>query len=104
MFIEVSRTMFQDALNAYYSYEAIDILFDFFDAEDIEFDPVAIRCEYNEGTYDEVANDYFDGEYKDGTAFDSDDDEHVEWLIDELNASTLVIGITDYNSVVYAAY
>jgi len=51
---------FRDEMEDDFSYEACEIIFDALEDldEDLEFDRVAIRCEYNESTTSEIFEDY----------------------------------------------
>lgn len=60
----VSRSSFMDALRTNFSYDGASALYDYYDelsddlGEDIEFDPVAIRCEWSEYTLDEYNQEF----------------------------------------------
>ena len=65
---ELTRSDFTDALRrdeyASWSYQACHALYDYLEelsegiGEDIEFCPVAIRCDWNEYSLEDFANDY----------------------------------------------
>lgn len=83
-----------------FSYEAQTILFDYFEAlEDdlgtpIEFDMIAICCEWAEDTPENIAAAY-------DIDLDGDDSikEVTEWLCDH----TQVAGVTDAGTIVYCS-
>lgn len=82
MHIQVTRSMFQDEmLGQGFSYEAVNLLFDYLDQEDSELDVVAIRCEFEEADADEIRG-----------YFDLDEDEDIETFL-EYN-SPLYLGET----------
>lgn len=57
-----SPSQLQDEFRSYnrdnFSTEAYDAIFDMFDDEDIELDVIAINCEWNESTEDELREIY----------------------------------------------
>ena len=65
-----------------FTYDWALALFDYYDSlwEDFEFDAVAIRCDWNEMTKEELVK------YYDDWTFDNDDD-----IIDYLNNNTQVV-------------
>lgn len=79
-----------------FSYEGLNVLFDYFEeyekstGEEIELDVIAICCEFNEATPDEIRADY---------CVSSDRD-----LMEYLQYHTIVAGVTDDGSIVYAAF
>lgn len=83
-----------------FSYEAQTILFDYFEAleddtgEQIEFDMIAICCEWAEDTPENIAASY-------DIDLDGDDSikEVTEWLCDH----TTVAGVTDAGTIVYCS-
>jgi len=82
-----------------FSYEGLTILFGWFEQyeedsdQEIDFDPIAICCEFNESTEDEIINDYDLGT-------DVDNDKIEEWL----NDRTMVAGVTESGDYIYAAF
>ena len=74
-----------------FSYEALGLLFDYFEecAPDMEFDAVAICCEYAEGDAEQIADDY---------SIDlsecTDDEEKTEAVREFLNDHTSIVGET----------
>ena len=83
-----------------FSYEGLTILFDWFeqyedDSEtEVDFDPIGICCEFNESTYDEIIQDY------DIELYEADDNA----MSDYLNNNTMLCGVTDSGTYVYAAF
>jgi hypothetical protein len=97
---------FRDAMHragrgSQFGYEAAGLLFDFFDdvAPDMEFDAVAICCEYSEESAREIARNY-------GLEIDSmkEESEIQEFVINYLNQNTSVVGITSCGDIVYAQF
>ncbi len=81
-----------------FSYEGLEVLFNHLEEmEDscdieIEFDVIAICCDYSEANADEIAQDY--------GLEDSDHDSVVEYL----NDNTMVAGVTSDMNIVYCAF
>jgi hypothetical protein len=79
-----------------FSYDGLGVLFDYFESfeedtgEEIELDVIAICCEFNEETAEEIRENY---------SIDADQD-----LLEYLEHHTQVAGITDNGSIVYAAF
>jgi hypothetical protein len=79
-----------------FTYSGLRVLFDYFEqyeedtGEEVEMDVIAICCEFNESTPDEIRADY---------SVSSDRD-----LMEYLQYHTLVAGVTDDGSIVYAAF
>lgn len=97
---------FRDAMHhagrgSQFSYEAAGFLFDFFEdvAPDMEFDAVAICCEYSEESAREIARNY-------GLEIDSmnEESEIQEFVIEYLNQNTSVIGVTASGDIVYSQF
>jgi hypothetical protein len=66
----VTRSTFTDAMKESFTYEAIQALWDYFEqyegdtGEELELDPVAFRCEFNEySSLEDFHNDYDKEEY-----------------------------------------
>jgi len=105
----VSLYDFRDAFREYdransFSYDGFRVLFEYLEeyedstGSEVELDVIALCCEFNEATPDEIARDY--GYDLEG----DDDDEKRENLIDWLNDRTMVCGVTDDGSIVYQAF
>jgi hypothetical protein len=86
-----------------FSYEALGLLFDYFESyeeetgQEIELDVIAICCDYNEDTAEEIARNYsidLEG---------LDDDEQIEAVRDYLNDNTQLVGETA-DGFVYLAF
>ena len=90
-----------------FSYEAQTILFDYFEAleddtgEKIEFDMIAICCEWAEYTPEELCDQYpiFEADVNDPPNDSSATDLIVEWLSDH----TQVAGVTAAGTIVYCS-
>lgn len=101
---ELTRTEFTDALRrdeyAGWSYQAAHALYDYFEelsegiGEDIEFDAVAIRCDWNEYTLEDFAQDYSNLKEDDET-----DREFAERMQDE---RTTIIWLDNTNIIAQA--
>lgn len=80
-----------------FSYDGLKLLFDYFeDLEDstgerIEFDPIAICCEYNEYTLEDFNRENC-------TEFATLDE-----VLDYVNDRSIVVGLTE-NTIVYMAF
>lgn len=86
---EVTKTDFHDSeiLRNDFSYQAIEELFEWYNQfEEIEFDPIAMRCEWSEYEEEELFNDY-------GYLLDEDEEQDIDNLIKLLQDKTTVIGI-----------
>jgi len=66
----VTRSTFTNAMRDSFTYEAIQALWDYFEqyesdsGEELELDPVAFRCEFNEySSLEDFHNDYDKEEY-----------------------------------------
>jgi hypothetical protein len=66
----VTRSTFTNAMRESFTYEAIQALWDYFEqyesdtGEELELDPVAFRCEFNEySSLEDFHNDYDKEEY-----------------------------------------
>jgi predicted ArsR family transcriptional regulator len=86
-----------------FSYEALDLLFDYFESyeeetgQEIELDVIALCCEYSEDNPDDIIANYrIDVE-------GMDDDEKIEAVRDYLNDNTVLIGETA-TGFVYLAF
>jgi predicted ArsR family transcriptional regulator len=98
------REAFRQAGRENFSYEALDLMFDYFEAleEDIgnemELDVVAICCDYTEDDAVSIAGNY------DIDITDMDEDETLEAVQEYLNNNTSVVGTTSNGSIVYADF
>lgn len=103
MYIEVSHNDWNNSLNEYFSYEAIELLKDYYDelAEDadIAFDPVGIRCEWSEYDAEDLIRDY--GYLLNET---STTDSHAEFmgeLIETIQDRTICMELDNGNYLVH---
>ena len=80
-----------------FSYDGLQLLFDYFEeieestGEKIEFDPIAICCEYNEYTLEDFNRENC-------TEFETLDE-----IQDYVNENSIVVGLTDF-TIVYLAF
>ena len=88
-----------------FSYEALELIFDYIEqyesetGEEIEFDTIAICCEWSESTPENIVRDY-KIEVEDIT----EDYTLTNFVIDYLNDETIVAGVTDSGSIVYVQF
>jgi hypothetical protein len=87
-----------------FSYEAQGMLFDFLEEidENMEFDPIAICCDFTEDNFQEVANE-LDDEI-DLETIGLDEAKTAQKVADYLSEKTTVLGITSDNFIVYANF
>ena len=88
-----------------FSYEALDLLFEYFEnlesdlGYDLEFDVIAICCEYQESTIDDIINDY---------SLDVSDCEDLvakhALVSDFLNDKTTLVGESSNESYVFQSF
>ena len=84
-----------------FSYDGLTWLFNYFEevenssGEEIDFDPIAICCDYTESTYEEVAESY-------GIDLDENDspEDQASQIRDFLETDSVVIGYDD-EKIVY---
>jgi len=87
-----------------FSYDGRLVLFDWLEesaeaiGEEIELDVIALCCDYDESSWQEIADNY-----RIDLSDCDDDDERYETVLEYLNDETIVCGETD-NSIVYAAF
>lgn len=102
----VTNSTFHDRLHEQFSYEARDYLYEYLEdlsvdlGQDIEFDPVGIRCQYQEIEKEDIIK-YFNDQYSyiDEKTFKSVD-EVVEWLQDRTSLVAVLENgnlLFDYN-------
>jgi hypothetical protein len=102
----VNFETFANGLKESFSIEAIEVLFDYFEQyEDscdceLEYDPVAIRCEFSESTINEIITDY--GYMMDESRLE--DDDAYEYVMEFLNDKTMVCGITEKHTFVFQQF
>jgi hypothetical protein len=87
-----------------FSYEALGMLFDYLEEcdENMEFDPIAICCDFTEGNFQEVANE-LDDEI-DLETVGLNEQETAQKVADYLSEKTTVLGITSDHFIVYANF
>jgi hypothetical protein len=89
-----------------FSREALFMMFDYFEqyerdiGEEIEFDPIAICCEYIEQTIPELVHTYKLEEEISGM----EQNEMIDFLINYLEEQCIFIGLTDSGSFVYQQF
>ena len=87
------RRPFEQSRPDNFSHEGLGILFEYFEeyeegaGEEIEFDYIAICCEYSESTIDEVAENYS------VDVSNLDEDEKQDAVIDYLTENTSFVGL-----------
>lgn len=100
MYSTVSFSDFYDGFSSRrenFTYEGLQLLFDYFEdledstGEKIEFDPIAICCEYNEYTLEDFNRENC-------TEFET-----LEEVSDYVNDQSIVVGLTE-NTIVYLAF
>lgn len=83
-----------------FSYEGLELLFNYFEEvdENMELDPIAICCDFNEDTWQAIANDY-------SIDLDEEDDDETKenLVVDYLQDKTLFIGKTE-TGLIYQAF
>ncbi len=102
---EVTFSAFTDAFRAHgrkdqFSYEALRVLFDWFEETDpeTELDVIGICCEFSEETWQEIA------EYCSIDLTDCDDDADCKGaVLKHLENNTLVCGMTD-RTIIYQQF
>jgi hypothetical protein len=85
-----------------FSYEGLGLLFDHIEdlerdsGEEYELDVIALCCEWNEDTPENIAANY---------SIDIEDDgNQLSNVLDHLNDETMVAGVTEAGTIVYLAY
>jgi len=83
-----------------FSYEALGLLFEYFEEIDPEYDldVIAICCEYSEATPEDIARDY------QIDIHGLEDDEIQRAVLDHLYYQTSVVGVTHSDTIVFAQY
>ena len=89
-----------------FSYEALGLLFDYFEEldPDYDLDVIAICCEFSEDDAGEIARQYA----IDVNDADPEDDDYIEQcteaVLDYLSQETSVVGVTSRGTIVYAQF
>jgi hypothetical protein len=102
---------FRDAFKRYgrgdqFSYEGLELIFDYIKeyeqsaGEQVEFDVIALCCEWCESTPEEIIEQYDPDIKAEGMTEDELAAAVYEWLNDE----TQVAGVTDSGTVVYVQF
>ena len=83
----------------WFSYEGAKALFNYLEemSDDIEFDAVALRCEYSEYTQEELINNY---SHLVDREEEQDDDEYFEELRDYIENNTTLLTIDDDSYII----
>ena len=88
-----------------FSYDGLQLLFEHLEnlkeemQQEIELDVIAICCDYSEDTIDNIASNY-DIDLPDYL----EEDDIAEYVSEQLEKETIVVGITDNNTIVYQSY
>ena len=116
------RDAFMDIRPDSFSYEGLELLFNWFDeyedstGEEMELDVIAICCEWEESTIDEVINNYIVSTHNGKTSIyndtvndaledcDDDEEERAEVMEEWLQDNTTVAGVTESGSIVYMGF
>lgn len=88
-----------------FSYEGLELLFSHLEAyeegtgEEIELDVIALCCDYNEDSVEDIASNYsIDlSEYE-------DDAEKKDAVMEYLNENTMVVGETSIGTILYQVF
>lgn len=109
MYQSINRSEFHSAFHrmdrgTQFSYDALDLLFNYFEELEteehpIELDVIAICCDYSEATYEEIASDYSIEDLEDLSIEDKN-----QAIEDFLNDRTILVGITSDNKLVYLQF
>ena len=88
-----------------FSYDGLTILFDWLEeyeedcGTEVDFDPIGICCEFSEGSWSDIAENY---------SIDlsdcEDDDDKKQAVIEHLQENTLYVGETESDTLIYAAF
>ena len=107
----INKDQFRHAFNEcrpdQFSYEALGMLFDYFEEidEDMELDVIAICCDFTENDFQEVANELDQDEDELTQECEGlDEDETAQLIAEKLEAKTTVLGVTSDNTIVYANF
>lgn len=99
---------FTEGLKDSFSIEAIEVLFDYFEEyEDscdceLDYDPIAIRCEFCEMSLDEIIDAY--GYMMDEEKLYDKNVDQYSYVMDFLNDKTMVCGDTCINTIVFQQF
>jgi hypothetical protein len=92
----------QQAPNNPFSYNGLEILFDYLtdieeeSGQEIEFDPVAFRCDFTESPIEDILSE-------NGITIDEDltEEEKIETALNLLKEKTIMLDITNKGTIVY---
>ena len=109
MYQSINKSEFHSAFHrmdrgTQFSYDALDLLFNYFEEIEteehpIELDVISICCDYSEATYKEIANNYSIEDLEDLSIEDKN-----QAIEDFLNDRTILVGITSDNKLVYLQF
>ena len=93
--------MFREVRPDQFSGQALRMIFDYLDEgdTDVEFDPLAICCEWAESSAEELI-DAYDIEVD----TEADEDEREQQVMDHMLYNTTVLGMTDAGHFVYVQF
>jgi N12 class adenine-specific DNA methylase len=89
-----------------FSYEGLQLLFEHLESveeetgQEIELYVIAICCDYSENTIDDIVEQY-DIDVPD---YLEEKEEITEYVSEQLEKETLVVGVTDNNTIVYLGF
>lgn len=110
----ITFSQFIDAFHAYdrydsFGYDGLRVIFDYLESyeqdtgEEIELDVIAICCDYNLMSHDDIAREY----RIDLSHLDAEDDDYIEQceeaVMEYLNDNTMVLGTCD-DGVVFQCF
>jgi len=90
-----------------FSYDGLKVLFEYLESfeddigEKLEFDVLALCCDFAEQTPRNIAIDY---DFDLSGIHEDSDDEILEFVLDQLNDCTSVCGETDRGTIVYRQF
>ena len=99
------RNAFEGHERTNFSYEGLEVLFNYIEenyGDSVELDVIALCCEYCEMTYVEVFNTYDDITDEDLTDFE--EDELLDIATEYLDNHTIICGVTNQGSIVFAQF
>jgi hypothetical protein len=92
-------SQFQSIRSDNFSSEGLESLYDYFEDcnPDMEFDPIAICCEFSESSPTEIISDY-------DLDIDPESENATDEVFEYLNNNTIAIGVLTNGSIVYAQF
>lgn len=104
MYMQIDAATFRETFKAYnrqdnFSHDGLNALFEYleeFESEvgPVEFDCIAICCEYSEQSFDDIINDY---------GLDVPEDEALSYILDYLEENTTIVAILE-DSILYQVF